>query len=125
MKEGPDYQHFCVDNRIVVKYLREILHATDNNASLECRIQEIKPGVHNVELVSRSRMVVDQLGQTGAFLKRLDDFVQSDSGLHLDLEVRVNFDPSLVKWFKNSAQLMSDQNYQLVDDPLNRSYILR
>lgn len=125
MKAGPDYEHFCVDNRIVLKYLREILYANDNNANIECRVMEIKPGVHNVELVSKCRMVVDQIGQQGAFIKRLEDFSQCDSGLHLDLEVRVNFNPQLVKWFKNNAQIMSDQHYQLMDDPINRSYILR
>lgn len=125
LKAGKEYEHFTIDNRIVLRYLREILFATDNNSQIECRIQEIKMGLHNVELISKCRMIVEQLGQEGAFTKKLDDFVQSDSGLHLDLEARVNFNANLVKWFKNNAQIMADQSYQLINDPINRSYILR
>lgn len=125
MKAGPEYEHLCVDNRIVLRYLRDVLFAKDNNAQIECRIQEIKMGLHNVELITKCRMIVDQLSQVGAFTKRLDDFVQHESGLHLDLEARVNFNAQLVKWFKNNAQIVNDQNYQLVDDPINRSYMLR
>jgi len=31
----------------------------------------------------------------------------------------------LTRWFKNNAQIVTDQSYQLIDDSLNRSYMLR
>ena len=100
MKAGPEYEHLCIDNRIILKYLREVLFAQDNNAQIECRIQEIKMGLHNVELVTKCRLIVDQANQERAFTKRLDDLVQHESGLQLDLEARVNFDAQLVRYVR-------------------------
>ena len=127
MKAGMEFEHFCIDNRIILKYLRDVLFSKDNNAQIECRIQEIKMGLHNVELVTKCRMIVDQLGQDKKFTKKLEDMVETESGLQLDLEARVNFGAQLVKWFKNNAQIVSDaqSGYQLIEDPINRSYMLR
>jgi len=125
MKAGHEYEHLYIDNRIILKYLREVLYAVDNNAQIECRIQEIKMGLHNVELVTKCRMIVDQIGEERGFTKRLDDLIQHESGLSLDLEARVNFDAQLVKWFKNNAQILNDQSYQLIEDAINRSFMLR
>ena len=125
--DDEEYETFSQDNRIILRYLREILFDKDDNSSIECRIQEFKTGLHNIELSTMCRIFVEKSAAQLArcFTKKLDAFVQADSGLPVDLEARVNFDPELVKWFKNNVQIFPSQTYQLIDDPVNRSYILR
>jgi serine/threonine protein kinase len=122
-----NYQMFTMDNQAILKILREITFDQDNNSHVECRIQEIKHSVHTIELQTKCRIIVDRIKEfSGQFTKKLDDFIQADSGLHLDLEVRVNFDPVVVNWFKNNSEILNTNlAYQVINDPLNRSYILR
>jgi len=122
-----NYLVYCVDNQTILKFLREINFDQDNNLQVECRIQEIKQGVQTIELQTKCRMIVDTIKEfKGNFTKKLDDFIQSDSGMHLDLEVRVNFDATVINWFKNNSEILeSNLVYQIINDPTNRSYILR
>ncbi len=123
-----DMQTFIIDNKLILKYLREIQFNLDNDSQIECRIQEFKAGLHNIELSTKCRLIVEQKVLNRFFTKKLDDIVQADSGLNLDLEARVNFDAQLVTWFKNNVQILPNTNpstYSFLNDPLNRSYILR
>ena len=127
-----DLQAYSVDNKLILQFLRPISYALDNNAHVECRMQEFKAGLHCAELSTKCRLIVGQLQQqTGLssnryFTKKLDDSVQADSGLNLDMEARVNFEANLVRWLKNNAQLSTtDTAYTFLNDPLNRSYVLR
>ncbi len=120
------FESFCVDNKAILKYMREVLFDSDNNSQIECRVQEIRHGVLNVELSTRCRLIVDRMQTLNRFFtKKLDDFVQVDSGLHLDLEARVNFDANVVRWFRNNALLVPSPNHHIVNDVMNRSFILR
>jgi hypothetical protein len=121
------YELFCIDNKIFLKFLREILYDTDNNSQIECKIQEMKSGTQHLELKTKCRLIVEKSNQMSRFFtKKIDDFIQADSGLHLDLEARVNFDASsLAKWFKNNVELIPNSTYQFIDDRLSRCYILR
>jgi hypothetical protein len=111
--ESDEHELFCIDNKIFLKYLREVVYDRENNAQVECRIQEIKSGLHSLELVTKCRLIVERTRETSRhFTKKLDDLIRADSGLHLDLEARVNFDAELVKWFRNNSELAPNQNYQ-------------
>ena len=125
--EAKAHEIFCVDNKIFLKFLREILFELDNNAQIECQIQEMKSGTQHSELKTKCRLIVERSNQMGKmFTKKIDDFIQADSGLHLDLEARVNFEAdSFAKWFKNNAELTPNSTYQFINDKMGRCYILR
>jgi hypothetical protein len=124
-----DMQTCVLDNKLFLKFLRDIQYATDNDSLIECRIQEFKTGLHNIELSTKCRLIVEQRTVNRFFTKKLDDFVQADSGLNLDLETRVNFDAQLVSWFKNNAQILPNAataaTYTFLNDPANKSFMLR
>ena len=128
IKNSPNqYELFCIDNKIFLKFLNEILFDKDNNSQVECRIQELKSGAQQIELRTKCRLIVDKANTMNRFFtKKIDDFIQADSGLHLDMEARVNFDAkSLTKWFKNNVELIPNATYQFIEDKLTRSYMLR
>lgn len=121
-----EYEISCVENKVFLKYLREILFDRDNAAQVEFRIQEFKSGVHNPELVSRCRLFVQKQQTARFFTKKLDNFMQADTGLPLDLEARVNFDAQLVQWYKNNSPISSDNpTFQIQNDSSNRLHLLR
>lgn len=106
--------------------MREIIFDRDNNSQIEFRIQESKPGLHNPELVTIGRLIVEkQPREQRFFTKKLDDYMHADTGLTLDLEVRTSFDAEYIKWCKNNSLLIPSPNYEFINDPLKRSYILR
>jgi hypothetical protein len=105
--------------------LREIIFDRDDNSQIEFRIQESKPGLHNPELATTGRLFVERPKMLKFFTKKLDDVMHADSGLTLDLEVRTNFDAEFIKWSKNNSILIPNPNYEFINDPLQRSYMLR
>ncbi|RNA17973.1 muscle M-line assembly unc-89-like, partial [Brachionus plicatilis] len=122
--ENEEYSIGIENNKAVLSILREILFTLDNNSRVEFKIQELRAGVHHVELESGCTLTVEST-QRRFFSKKLDNFIQWDSGVHLDLEARVNFEPSSIQWFKNHTLLSPGQKFTLINDLKNRSFLLR
>ncbi|RNA34695.1 titin-like isoform X4, partial [Brachionus plicatilis] len=122
--ESEEYTIGIENNKAVLSILREILFTLDNNSRVEFKIQELRAGVHHVELESGCTLTVEST-QRRFFSKKLDNFIQWDSGVHLDLEARVNFEPSSIQWFKNHTLLSPGQKFALINDLKNRSFLLR
>lgn len=125
-------------NKLYLTFLRPVSIQLDQNAQIECKIQEYKPGVHTLELSTKCRLLIDSSNpqniDSGSspdkyFTKKLDDYIQCDSGLNLDLEARTNFNVQLLKWFKNGNEVAptsaNASYYSFLNDPLNKSYTLR
>lgn len=122
---NPDFETYCVDNKVILKYVREIIFDRDNNSQIEFRIQESKPGLHNPELATIGRIFVEKPKEQRFFTKKLDDSMHADSGLTLDLEVRTNFDAEYIKWSKNNQMIIPSPNFEFINQPHQRSYMLR
>ncbi|CAF0740265.1 unnamed protein product [Brachionus calyciflorus] len=122
-----NFDFFLINNQAFLKYLREIKFNLDNNSQIEFKIQEFKHGLHLVELETKCTLTVeeDKSKNVRFFTKKLDNLVQVDSGLHLDLEARVNFEPKFVTWFKNNTPLNPNDNLIFINDALSRSFLMR
>ena len=112
-------------NKTSLKFNRPCYFDKDNQTLVECRVKEIKIGLHSVELCTSCFLYVEN-DVKRAFIKKLEDLTELEIGETVLLEVRVNFDSSKDPiWYKNNLELKSNgPNYEMIRDNREKSHIL-
>jgi hypothetical protein len=113
------------DNKTTLKYNKPCNTEKDNQSLIECRIKEIKIGLHSVELCTSCFLYVES-DVKPMFTKKLEDLTQVDIGETVLLEVRVNFNAAKAPiWCQNNLELKpNNKNYEMIRDDKEKSHIL-